>query len=85
MQKNVRYAFPASASAAKTKPNKPAVDSLAMFSTRVIAFRASVRCEEGIISVMTPFAAGAEPEPKGRRKAATNAASGTYGSCYISG
>jgi hypothetical protein len=41
-----------------------------MFSTSVKAFRASALLEAGHISVMTPLAAGAEPEAKGSRKAA---------------
>jgi len=41
-----------------------------MFSTSVMAFKASVRCERGHMDVMQPFAAGAEPEPKGRRNVA---------------
>lgn len=41
-----------------------------MFSTRVTAFRASAREDSEHISVITPFAAGAEPDPNGRRKAA---------------
>jgi hypothetical protein len=46
------------------------VASLATFSMRVTALRASAPWDSEHISVMTPFAAGAEPEPKGRRKAA---------------
>jgi hypothetical protein len=41
-----------------------------MFSTSVRAFRASALLEAEHISVMTPFAAGAEPEAKGSKKAA---------------
>jgi len=51
-------------------PNKPRVDSRAKFSTRVMALRASVRCDDGHMDVMTPLAAGADPEPKGRRNEA---------------
>lgn len=70
LQKNVRYALPISDRAAKTKPNSPRVARRAMFSTSVTALSASARCDLGHISVMTPLAAGADPEPKGRIKAA---------------
>jgi hypothetical protein len=67
LQKKVRCGFPISARELKTKPNRPSVARRAIFSTRVIALRASARWEDGHISVITPLAAGAEPEPKGRR------------------
>jgi len=70
LQKKVRYDFPISERAAKTKPNKPSVARRAMFSTSVTALRASVLCDLGHISVMTPLAAGADPDPNGRMKAA---------------
>ena len=70
LQKNVMYALPTPARLANTNPNRPCVASLATFSTRVTALSASVRCDSGHISVMTPLAAGAEPDPKGRRNAA---------------
>ncbi len=70
LQKNVNCALPIWANAAKTKPNKPCVASLAIFSTRVKAFRASALLEAGHISVMTPLAAGAVPEANGSKKAA---------------
>jgi hypothetical protein len=71
LQKNVAYALPTSARLAKTNPNSPCVAKRAMFSTSVTALRASARCDSVHISVMTPLAAGAEPEPKGSKKAAT--------------
>lgn len=70
LQKNVAYALPTLASAAKTNPNRPCVDRRAMFSTSVTAFRASARCESEHMDVMTPLAAGADPEPKGSKNAA---------------
>lgn len=42
-----------------------------MFSTSVTAFSASARWEPEHMSVMTPFAAGAVPDPSGRRNVAT--------------
>ena len=70
LQKKVSCALPIWANAAKTKPNKPCVASLAIFSTRVKAFRASALLDAGHISVMTPLAAGAVPEANGSKKAA---------------
>jgi hypothetical protein len=43
-----------------------------MFSTRVRALRASALLDWEHISVMTPFAAGAEPDANGRRAAAVS-------------
>lgn len=73
LQKKVAYDLPTPARLAKTNPNNPCVDSLATFSTSVTALSASARRDSEHISVITPFAAGAEPEPKGRRKAAFQA------------
>lgn len=72
LQKNVKYELPVSARTLKMNPNKPCVASRATFSTSVMALSASARCDDGHISVMTPFAAGAEPEPNGNRKAAVS-------------
>lgn len=70
LQKNVIYALPTPARLENTNPNSPCVDNRAMFSTRVTALRASARCDSEHMSVMTPLAAGAEPDPKGSRNAA---------------
>jgi len=43
-----------------------------MFSIRVKAFRASARCDEAHMAVITPLAAGAEPDPRGSAKAAAD-------------
>jgi hypothetical protein len=76
LQKNVAYALPTWASAAKMKPNRPCVTSRDMFSTSVTRFSASARWELGHMAVMTPLAAGAEPEPRGNRNAAREKGSG---------
>lgn len=70
LQKNVRYARPILAKAANTKPKRPCVANLATFSTKVTALSASALCASVHISVMTPLAAGADPDPNGSRKAA---------------
>lgn len=51
-------------------PKSPSVDSMAKFSTSVIACSASARFEDGHISVMTPLLAGAEPEASGSKQPA---------------
>lgn len=53
-------------------PNKPRVDSMAMFSTRVIACSASARSDGAHISVMTPLLAGADPDARGNNTPADN-------------
>lgn len=70
LQKKVKLGLPISDRDAKMKPKMPCVVRVAALSTRVMALRASWRWWGGHISVMTPLAAGAEPEAKGRRNAA---------------
>lgn len=61
------YDFPMSARDEKMAPNIPSVENVAIYSTKVIACKASGRCEEGTISVRTPLLAGAEPDARGSR------------------
>lgn len=52
-------------------PKRPWVINMAELSTRVMAAIASWRWRGGQSSVITPLAAGADPEAKGSKKAAT--------------
>lgn len=50
-------------------PKTLKVDNVAIISTRAIALRASAFSEMGHISIMTLFAADAEPDANGRMNA----------------
>lgn len=70
LQKKVSLGSPSSENAANMSPKRPCVMSMAALSTSVIPAIASCRCREGHISVITPLAAGADPEANGRRNPA---------------
>ena len=70
LQKNVRLGWPISEKAAYIRPKSPCVSSVAELSTRVMPLSASRREWAGVISVITPLAAGADPDANGSRNPA---------------
>src|SRR5690242_21173757 len=69
LQTKTKGIFPTSASAAKTRLKTAVVDSLAMFSTRVIPLRASTRWLFGSICRVVPLEEAAVPAESGRKAA----------------